>query len=314
MQFTTSLSLCAPLLSLLSALPAQGLQLATSNVAPDPYSNLWWTGYGTTFLPPGPVAFPVHHASWPSGRFDLIATPTSVATETEAQSGPSFSVLNGSVTDLVTTARMPSPARITIDVQAQLNFQQALTPALPLYDCGVDLDADGIDEFTNGPPNSASTTLTTWCDSLGTQVRWHQRNEGFYTSGFLLATSTLSLQFDDPVQEPTYGPTCAGSLGCQRGTGQFDRIFVASLPGDTTFAWLMGGDAQWNVTFPGIGCPLLVDPQFILAVPLQDGPNGRKYVDFEGTFPPIPGLTFYAQGVAVSGGVFVGTNGVRVRT
>lgn len=318
MQLTTRRSLGAPLVSLLcvlAPLSAQGLQLTTSNVAPDPNSNVWWTGYGTTFLPPGPVVFPIHWASWPFGYLDLSATPTSVANATEALSGYSFSVLNGASTDLVTTATMPFPARITIDVQAQLTFQQTMTPALPLYDCGVDLGADGVDEFTNRPPNPASATLTTWCDALGTPVRWHQRNDGFYTGGFLRATATLSLQFDDPVQEATYGPNCSGSLGCQRGVGPFDRIFVASLPADTTFAWLMGGNTPWNVHFPGIGCPLLVDPQFILAVPLQDGPNGRKYVDFEGTLPPIPGLSFYAQGVAIrSDGTFLGTNGVHIST
>ncbi|MCA8966477.1 MAG: hypothetical protein H6838_16005 [Planctomycetes bacterium] len=311
MRSTTRLALCAPFLSLLSSLPAQGLQLATSNVAPA--NNYFWSNV-IFHLPTGPVTFPGHwYYGW-YGSLDLGATPTSVTTQAHAMSAASFSILSGSSVDLVTTASMPSPARVSIQVQAQLTFQQTLTVALPLYDCGVDLGADGIDEFTNGPPSSAVTTLTTWCDSLGTPVRWHQHLEGFYDSGVLDATTTLSLQFDNPVQEATYGPSCAGSLGCQRGAGQFDRIFVASLPGNTTFAWLMGGDAQWNVTFPGIGCPLLVDPQFILAVPLQDGPNGRKYVDFEGTFPPIPGLTFYAQGVAVSGGAFVGTNGVRVQT
>ena len=35
---------------------------------------------------------------------------------------------------------------------------------------------------------------------------------------------------------------------------------------------------------------------------------------FEVTFPPIPGLVFYAQGIAISGGTFVSTNGVRIQT
>ncbi|MCA8973477.1 MAG: hypothetical protein KDC98_02090, partial [Planctomycetes bacterium] len=245
------------------------------------------------------------------GHLVLTATSTSVAAEAVSATGSSFSVINGSTTDLVTYVATASPARITITVDAQLAFQPVWP--LPDYDCGVDLLADGVDEFTNVSPNSATATLTTWCDDLGTPVRWHQRNDGFYSS-IMTATATLGLQFDDPVQEPTYGPACAGKLGCQRGSGAFDRILVASLPGDATYAWLLGGDTQWNVTFPGFACPLLVEPQFVLAVPTFDGANGRRYVDFEAAFPPIPGLTFYAQGIAISNNTFVGTNGVIVRT
>lgn len=315
MQFATRLPLFAlSLTSLLAVASAQRLQLATSNVAPDPHSNWMWYYNGSVFVPPGPVTFPSHWMANLVGYLDLAATPTSVSTTTEAMSGNSLSALNGTEIDLVTTATMPFPARVEIQVQAQLNYTQALTLSLPIYDCGVDLGADGIDEFSNVSPNSATATLTTWCDSIGTAVRWHQHVQGYYTGGILRTVANLSLQFDDPVQELAYGPTCEGSLGCQLGTGQFDRIFVASLPANTSFAWLMGGDTPWNVTFPGFTCPLLVDPQFILAVPLQNGPNGRKYVDFAGTFPPIPGLSFYAQGIAISGGTFIGTNGVRVRT
>lgn len=297
-----------------TCLPGQGLQLVTINLDPVPEHNSYWSYGPLTYIPGGVVAFPILQSLGFNGYFHLTATPTSVTVDAQSQSGTSFSVLSGSEVDLVTYLIKPAPARITIHVQSQVSIQQTF-PVAPIFDCGVDLGADGSDEFTNTSPTSAGATLTTWCDDIGAPVRWHQNNQGFYMGpGFLRVTSALTLQFDDPVQEQTYGQTCQGKLGCQYGAGTFDRVLVASLPGNSTFAWLMGGVTQWNVTLAGFTCPLLVQPQFILGVPLHDGPNGRRYVDFDCTFPPVPGLTFYVQGIAISNNTFVGTNGVIVRT
>ncbi|MCA8953850.1 MAG: hypothetical protein KDE27_30335 [Planctomycetes bacterium] len=298
----------------LSSLSAQGIQLATVNEAADPYQNHFWSYNGTDLIPNGPVAFPLSFGDPFLGSLDLRATATSVNAAAWSRTGPSFSILSRSTTDLVTYVRTASPARIRIAVDAQLVSQSPWPAAVPIYDCGVDVDNDGVDEFSNVSPNSSAAVLTTWCDDVGTPVRWHQHNEGVYQWYLIDATSTLDLQFDDPVQEQTYGPSCAGKLGCQLGAAPSDRVFVASLPGDVEYAWLLGGDTPWNVTFQGFSCPLLVEPQFVLAVPTFDGPNGRRYVDFAAAFPPIPGLVFYAQGIAISNDTFVGTNGVIVRT
>lgn len=296
-----------------SALAAQNLQLVTQNLDPVPDHNSYFGGGGLGYIPSGPVAFPRLISLGPFGHLNLRDTPTSVTVDAESFSGPSFSVVTGSQVDLVTYVTKPAPARITLQVQSQVSVQQTF-PQPSLFDCGVDLDADGSDEFANTTTSSASATLTMWCDDVGAPVRWHQHNEGLYATLGQTVNSSLTLQFSDPVQEQTYGPACAGKLGCQSGGAPFERIFVASLPEDVVYAWLMGGDAQWNVTFPGFACPLLVEPQFVLAVPTFAGPNGRRYVDFEATFPPIPGLTFYAQGIAVSNNTFLGTNGVIIRT
>ncbi len=157
-----------------------------------------------------------------------------------------------------------------------------------------------------------TTSFGVHVDQRGTGVLWSN-----YSGGFAIhaaPSSLLELDFVDPVREPAYGPSCVGELGCQHGSAPFERVFVASFPGDTTLAWLMGGTQQWHVQFPNFYCPLLVEPQFILGVPLVDGPNGRKFVDFEATFPAVPGLTFYAQGIAIRGGTFIGTNGVVIQT
>jgi len=302
------------------SLPAQGLQLSTANVAPLPANNAVFSGTYSAFLPLGPVAFPTQLSAGLGNTLTLSSNSnpgsSTVSVLTHGIQGPSFSLTYDTASDLETTLSMPMPARITVQITAQVTLQQAMSLALPTLSFGVDLDADGQDEFFSSSLQPLTTsTLTTYCDALGSLVRWHHNVNGQHTGGgFTTTDAQLSLLFENPAQETTYGPTCAGQLGCQLGANTFDRVFVASLPANTTLAWLMGGDQQWNVPFPGFACPLLVDPQFILAVPTFVGPNNRQFVDFAATFPPIPGLTYYAQGIAVSGGTFIGTNAVSIQT
>lgn len=302
------------LLALVGFLPAQGMQLSTENVDPVAWHNgLLYTGTTIT-LPFGPVTFPTTLFAGLAPRLTLTANANAVTVRGSCfGTGWGMSGYSWTRSDLVTSVTMPSPARISIQVQNL--FTPPTHFATPFVQFGVDLGADGQDEFfsTSQLPTTTST-LTTHCDDVGSLVRWHHYLSAGSWSLYSNPTTELTVRFVEPVQEPTYGPTCDGKLGCQLGISTYDRIFVASLPSDSTFAWLLGGDQQWNVQFPSFNCPLLVNPQLILAVPVFDGPNDRKFVDFEVTFPPIPGLVFYAQGIAISGGTFVGTNGVRIQT
>jgi hypothetical protein len=179
----------------------------------------------------------------------------------------------------------------------------------------VDVGHDGAPEFSSTYPAAPVVSLPVLADGRGTPVRWKQVLTG---SGWGMAhgfSGALELRFTVPVQEPAYGPVCEGELGCQLvPNAPFARVLVASLPGDSTFAWLVGGDQQQNLQFPGFACPLLCNPLVVIAVPLIDGANGRKMVDFDAVFPPLPGMVWFAQCIAVSAGTFVGTNGVRIQT
>src|SRR5262249_11329480 len=129
------------------------------------------------------------------------------------------------------------------------------------------------------------------------------------------AQSLLELHFAAPAQEPAYGSPCGGELGCQLVPGTpYARTLVASFPADSTFAWFVGGAQQQNLLFPGISCPLLCDLAVVLSMPLQPAPNGRQMAVLDTLLPPLPGQTWFAQGIAIRGGTFVGTNGVRITT
>jgi len=297
--------------------PAQSLQLWTANVAPL-HNYFDWDDWVPSYWPPaGPVQLPLMAYNGYSPffiRLELNGSPNSVGVLARGQACSMLLHVPDEYhvsTDLVTTLIMPFPARIQIDAQGVFTPSPPPPPPQCQFEWGIDLGANGIDDFVTTQPQSTTTTLTTWCDLLGSDVRWHHQ---LFLTGCVAAQSDLTLQFDNPIQEWTYGPTCAGQLGCQLGASTFERVFVASFPANTTLAWLMGGDTQRNVSFPGFACPLLVDPQLVLAVPVFTGPNGRKFIDFEATFPPIPGMVFYTQGIAVSGGTFIGTNGVIVHT
>ncbi|MCR9247309.1 MAG: hypothetical protein NXI31_19945 [bacterium] len=299
------------------ATTAQSLQLTTANVNPSSYANAAWSGWYFTALPRGPVTPPVS-LGFLGPRLVIDQQANTLSARASGIAGQHWRAYVSVTSDLVTTVTSPTPARIELQILNTLNFSQSLTTAVPRVDLGVDVLADGTDEFSVIDTSSTLpiyATIPVHCDSRGTAVRWHHLTSAGTNGGFgatLSVTNQFSLQFPEPIPEPSYGPSCAGELGCQRGAGTFDRTFVASLPDNTTFAWLMGGDRALNVQFSGIPCPLLVEPQFVVAVPLTAGANDRQFADFDGTFPPIPGLTFYAQAIAVSNGRWIGTNGVRV--
>ncbi|MDO8349295.1 MAG: hypothetical protein Q7T30_03590, partial [Planctomycetota bacterium] len=216
--------------------------------------------------------------------------------------------------NLVTTASTPFPARMQMDIAHSVTLGSAHSFAVSAV---VDIGADSSPEFTSSYPTSPLAHHVVLVDSRGTPIRWAEN--AFASWGILSQQPSyhchLELRFTAPVQEPAYGPVCEGELGCQLvPNAPFARVLVASLPIDTTYAWLLGGDQQANVQFPGFACPLLCNPLVVIAVPLVNGANGRKFVDFDAVFPPLPGQVWFAQCIAVSGGAFVGTNGVHIQT
>lgn len=300
--------------------PAQGLQLPTAIV--DPVQNYVFNTWLTPAVYPiavGPVTWPLTMGiGWygPSGRLDRNGDSLSMQWHA-LQYSSSLGRGAGLECSVVTRVVTPLPARVPVELVALAT--QSSSP-LGNFTCSlmasVDIDANGTMEYTSGYPAAPAAVHSVLADARGTPLRWMTDMSVIVSmSGSASMDSTLELRFTAPVQEPAYGPACEGELGCQRvPNAPFDRVFVASLPGDTTYAWLLGGDQQVNVQFPGYACPLLVDPAVIVAVPLVPGANGRQFVDFEATLPPVPGLVWYAQGIAVSGGTFVGTNGVRIQT
>ncbi len=294
----------------LASLPAQGLQLDTRNA---PQATWYFTSEGSGqyhYLPPGPVTFP-------SFVYLGVISLDRAGNRLEARQRASqlHHFYTAARTSLTTVVTAPAPSRVHLEFDVQVDYNLWLSPLAVGAQSEIDVGADGILEHSaSGLTSTPQTTLPVLCDRRGTEVRWTIDSASSPSSGASAVSSAIVLDFVEPNLEPVFGPNCAGELGCQHGDATFDRVFVASLPSDATFAWLMGGDTQWNVQLPSFACPLLVQPQFILGVPLLDGPNNRKFVDFEATFPPIPGLTFYTQGIAISGGTFIGTNGVVVQT
>jgi len=307
---------CLVLAVAVGSLHAQGLQLPTAVVGPSlnfVQSSAW--GPYPLHLPVGPVVFPV---TW-GGFFGLPALGISRTGNTLSLSESVFvaeapSQAARATCNLVTTASMPLPARLAIEIAHSVVLGSAHSFAVSAV---VDIGADSSLEFTSSYPTSPVAPRVALVDSHGTPIRWAE--DAFASWGILSQFPTyicrLDLRFTAPVQEPAYGPVCAGELGCQLvPNASFARVLVASLPTDTTYAWLLGGDQQQNLQFPGFACPLLVDPLVVIAVPLVDGANGRKFVDFDAVFPPLPGQVWFAQCIATSGGTFVGTNGVRIQT
>lgn len=281
----------------LAAVPAQVLQFSHE------------IGANSHLGAPGPVTLPV--SVWSSGAGWSSSLGVGQVGSTLHAGGYGATAITtgaGGTSDMISTVASTVPKRVECVVTHTFSASGSSTPKPSSSTAIVDVGDDGAAEFTSSSPAPGAATLALFCDRRGTKVHW-RFSFGIY-SVVTSAQGGLTLEFVEPVSEATYGPNCAGELGCQVGSSPFDRIFVASLPSDTTFAWLMGGDRSWNVQFPSFPCPVLVEPQFILAVPLHDGPNDRKFVDFEAAFPSIPGLSFYAQGIAISGGTFIGTNGV----
>ena len=307
------------------AVPAQSLVLTTDVVDPS-RNSLYGLFFGSLVhvpIPLGPVTFPLQqYLNNVSLTVDQLApSPAPILSIAERVSGAwSFSVTGSVICHLVTTVLMPRPALVPLTVVDSMNTL-AGSGDWVLFDAAVDVGDDGTNEFTfsvytNLPiSNPPPLQLGVLADSRGTRIAWQSRAIAGQFSSPAANTSQLDLRFTEPVQEPAYGPVCAGELGCQLVPGsQYSRVLVASLPGDSVLSWLVGGDQQTNIVFAGFACPLLCNPVVILPVPLQSGPNGRKFAVLDGTFPSWPGQVWFAQGIAISGGTFVGTNGVRIQT
>lgn len=303
--------LAVAVLLALPPLAAQNLQLATEltdaarNFVADPF-------WGSTPLPLGPVTFPLGSSL---GILTLERPAVGVLRLTESVIGTAGSAGRRAACHAITHAWMPTPARVPVTIAHTITAGSAGSYAESTQ---VDLGADGSVEYAQNHPAAPQTlTRSVLVDARSTAIEWSMTTGAAVDGLYLPWVSRLELRFSEPVQEATYGPTCAGELGCQRDAANvFARTLVASFPNDATLAWLFASDTAVNLPVPGVACPLLCTPVLVLAVPLQLGPNGRQFAVLDAVLPPWPGLTWYAQGVAFTStaGVFVGTNGVILQT
>jgi hypothetical protein len=315
-------TLFLPAIAFAGAVPAQGLTLATEVL--DPLQNFvssrTVTGSQTLYLPAGPVAFPVHLAtptlSFPYASLDLIETisgSTTTLSIIEYMNGGNSRY--GVVECLLrTTVTALLPARVSLAIDPVVTWAGF---NIPSHDAAVDIGADGSPEYSYtyafpAPPSPG--TLAVLVDSRGTPLDVQSRSYTGGGGGGNLTTH-VDLQFTAPVHDLSYGSPCGAEFGSQLDAANpFARTFVASLPGNTILAWFAGGDQQASITVPGFSCPLLTNNVVVISVPLVPGPNGRSMAVLDLLLPPIPGATWYAQGVGFAGGTFVGTNGAIIRT
>jgi len=307
---------------------AQSLGLATS--ATDQARNHLTAYDGNSHLvnvPLGPVSFPLALVAPPPsfslsyaslGLTESASAPTRDLFMREDARGIGSLYGGGVICHLVTRVTMPLPARVPMTISCSIT--QAPWSIGPASALGrVDIEGDGVVEFALAYAGSSAQSTAVHdllVDSRGVPIEWEARTDasGGGTFGTSLGT-LLQLSFTEPVQEPAYGPTCEGELGCQLvPNAPFARVLVASLPGVSSMAWLLGGDQQVNVPIPGVACPLLCNPLVVLPVPLQPGSNGRAMIQLDAVFPPLPGMVWFVQGVALANGAFAGTNGVRIQT
>jgi hypothetical protein len=314
-----------PLVSLLAPLDAQTLGLATHVV--DPLHNFVRAtlpgASAEQHLPIGLIAFPANIEAVPSplsafrASLSLAQTagPRALIANAEVTSGgasPSqpISIAECSLRTLLTTA---VPARVRLDVLPSRTI--VALPFWPGHDTSVDIGGDGTaeyeDHFQFAPPLPA--TFAILADTRPTVVDWRMYT---VTSGNVGGLQTqLELRFAEPAFEPTYGSPCGGELGGQLVPGQpFSRVLVASFPATASLAWFVGGAQQAQTFVPGFACPLLTETAIVIGAPLVNGANGRRFAELDLALPPVPGLTWVAQGIAFDGATFVGTNGVRLRT
>ena len=315
------------LVALVLAATADAQAPVVATAAFDPARNFVAVTPTTLPIPLGPVAFPLQVVLPVGGRgsanalLDRAVSPTEEVQSIAA--GVGFSGAFGASEvhcHLSSLVSMPLPARIPVRIAPSFSSPATFSSFSTSYELAVDVGGDGSFEYSaaySGWPGNAPApppaVLDVLVDARGTLVDW----ESTTTVAGIPATSQslLELHFAAPVQEPGYGSACGGEFGCQRVAGTpYARTLVASFPANSTFAWFVGGDQQQNVLFPGISCPLLCNLAVVLSMPLQTGPNGRQMAVLDTLLPPLPGQTWFAQGVAISGNAFVGTNGVRITT
>lgn len=311
-----------PCIFLALAVPAAGQTLALSMAVTGP-TGVSAGSSNSRSLPMGPLIPPASlfvTSGLASARLTLQSLPLAaplagIRLENGARSSSNDHA--ASSCDVIATATMMLPARVTLDIQHSV---LAVYGVWPQYSSSVDVGNDGTVEYQHPwVTPSPGARLEVIADLRGTPIRI-TRSAGATGSSHLggITTSSetaLELVFTAPVQESSYGAACGGELGCQLVAGMpFDRTFVASLPGSAVSAWLAAGDRQTGLVFPGIACPLLAEPDVVLPLLLRPGANGRTMGVLDASLPPLVGQTWFAQAVGFDGATFHGSNGVTIRT
>jgi hypothetical protein len=312
-------ALLLPAIVFAGSVPAQGLTLA----AEVPYPNTTFVGATNTgpnvYLPAGPITFPVRLttplALTPYAILDLGLTPSgSMTTVSIVERMVGYNFRRGyAQCHLRLTLAAPLPARVSLAIYPTINWGLIV----PSHDAAVDIGADGSSEYAytyaSSPPSPGA--LEFLVDARGSPIDVRSNSSTGASAGVGSLTAQLDLQFTAPVHDRSYGSPCGAEFGSQLDAANpFARTLAASLPGNTILAWFAGGDQQANVTVPGFACPLLTNNVVVISVPLLPGSNGRSMAVLDLVLPPIPGATWYAQGVGFAGGTLVGTNGAVIRT
>lgn len=143
--------------TLLAALPAQGVQLSTANVNPVAHANSAHIYSLEFYVPFGTLVLPIiigNPLQGVSMELRGTATDLSVRSRGTATWTPSGRIQTNS--DLVTTIATPLPARVSIVVDRTLSYMQMQTTVLPTANYRVDVGNDASDEFVDKSlaPNS----------------------------------------------------------------------------------------------------------------------------------------------------------------
>ena len=265
----------------------------------------------------GPISLPLILSSLTTSRGTLSVTNPLIGGITTLRAWGTGQVVGPFATasascSMRTRVTSPQPVRVrlTLVPAAGVGSNQIL----------VDVGADNIIDYCQGATCQSGTLVHDLVvDSQGVLIDWHISCS--VSSGWVVIPPTscsvsLDMRFGMPPLESGYGAPCGAELGVVRApSSPFHRTFLASFPPTTALAWIVIGNEPTNLTFPGVPCPLVCDPDVVAGVPLQSGlVPGRLGFEFTDQFPPILGASWFTQAVGFDAatGTFVGSNGVHI--